>query len=161
MAGWRSSSPVLDGPGSGADSGPDSLDGPEPDGPCPSRTERAGAYQAHVRRTCQRIRVGAGPMGIGAGQYLSESDCTLWNDGTGLGAGPTTKLSQWARAGPEQDPRSNQSDSDVLGMPSGRRQPARARDLTQSQRSYPMGPDADGFILNRLEEGALGNPPCR
>ena len=29
---------------------------------------------------------------------------------------------------------------------------------TQSRRSCPMGPDSDGFIMNRLEEGALGDP---
>ena len=147
---------MLDGPGSG----PDSLDGPEPDGPCPSRTERAGAYQAHVRRTCQRIRVG----GSEPDPWVSVPDNTSPSrtahfGTTGPDSEPDPRPS--CHSGRGQDPRSNQRDSDVLGMPSGRRQPARARDLTQSQRSYPMGPDADGFILNRLEEGALGNPPCR
>jgi len=52
--------------------------------------------------------------------------------------------------------------SDVLGLPLGRRchwaggnQQGRG---TRSQRSSPMGPDSDGFIMNRLEEGALGDP---
>ena len=45
--------------------------------------------------------------------------------------------------------------SDVLGLPLGRRQPARTRDPVPTVQ--PDGPGL-GCIMNRLEEGALGDP---
>ena len=80
---------------------------------------------------------------------------TLWK---GTGAGPKTELSgsDWARAGPAAKPGHPECDSDMLGLPSGRRLLARTRGSVPSVLLY--GPCSDGFLMNRLEEGALGDP---
>ena len=76
----------------------------------------------------------------------------------GTGAGPKTELSgsDWAGAGPAAKPGHLECDSDMLGLPSGRRLLARTRDSVPSV--LPNGPCSDGFVMNRLEEGALGDP---
>ncbi len=53
-------------------------------------------------------------------------------------------------------PLAHQCQSDMLGLPASRRQPARMRDSFQT--ALPDGPGSDGFVLNCLEEGALGDP---
>jgi hypothetical protein len=45
---------------------------------------------------------------------------------------------------------------DVLGLPFGRRQSARMRDPVP--KVQPNCPNSDRFKMNRLEEGALGDP---
>ena len=44
----------------------------------------------------------------------------------------------------------------MLGLPSGRRLLAGTRDSVPTV--LPDGPYSDGFSMNRLEEGALGDP---
>ena len=94
----------------------------------------------------------------GAGQDVSESDgagalhtadrgrSRTYDRAVNLGSG-------WAGAGPAAIPV-------LLGTcwdcrQAGGNQQGRG---TQSRRSCPMGPDSDGFKMNRLEEGALGDP---
>ncbi len=79
------------------------------------------------------------------------------------GARPKAELSWGARTWPELDPLPNQTspiecDLDMLGLPSGslRRQLARTRDSVPTV--LPHGPYSDGILMNRLEEGALGDP---
>ena len=106
-----------------------------------SESDAAGSYQAHARRAW----IGARPMRIGAGQGVSESD--------GAGAQHTAKRersrtqsdSDWAGAGPATKPGQPQGDSDVLGLPSGRKQLARTRFSV-----LPNGPGSDGFLMNHL-----------
>jgi len=64
--------------------------------------------------------------------------------------------SDWAGAGPAAKPGRPECDSDMLGLPSGRRLLAGTRDSVPTV--LPDGPYSDGFLMNRLEEGALGGP---
>ncbi len=74
------------------------------------------------------------------------------------GAGPMIELSFRARAGPEPDvPRPYQCVSVLLGLPSGRRQPARTMDLVLSV--PPDGPGL-GWILNEPSRGGRVRRPC-
>jgi len=146
MAERGSSNPVLDGPGSGPDS---RWTGTER---TVSESDRAGAYQAHARRTwigaeLDRCRTGR----LRVGQSESPTRCGQ---------------------GPEPDPRPSCQSRLGLGLSRTRCQTSVTRRCwdcrqaggnqqgrgTQSRRSCPMGPDSDGFIMNRLEEGALGDP---
>jgi hypothetical protein len=93
---------------------------------------------------------------VGAGQDVSESDGAgaQHTAERGTGAGPKTELSgsDWAGAGPAK-PGHLECDSDMLGLPSGRRLLARTRwDSVPSV--LPNGPCSDGFLMNSLEEGA-------
>jgi hypothetical protein len=64
--------------------------------------------------------------------------------------------SDWAGAGPAAKPGRPECDSDMLGLPSGRRLLAGTRDSVPTV--LPDGSYSDGFSMNRLEEGALGGP---
>jgi hypothetical protein len=61
-----------------------------------------------------------------------------------------------AGAGPKAKPGQPECDLDMLGLQSGRRQLARTRDSVPTV--LPNGPCSDGFLLNSLEEGTLGDP---
>ena len=120
---------------------------PEPDVASPSRTEREPTKPMLDVPGSELVPLWRGPEPDRTSPSRTEREPYTLR--TGAGTGPTTELSDWARAGPEQD-QTCWDCRQAEGNQQGRG--------TQSRRSCPMGPDSDGFIMNRLEEGALGDP---
>ena len=129
--------------------------GPEPDVASPSRTEREPTKPMLDVPGSELVPLWRGPEPDRTSPSRTEREPYTLR--TGAGTGPTTELSDWARAGPEQDLRPYQCWSDVLGLPPGRRQPARTRDSVPAV--LPDGPGL-GWIHNEPSRGGRVRRPC-
>ena len=111
-------------------------------GPCSTNLDRSWSLDGEDRSRTGRLRVGQSGSPTHCGPGPEPDLRPSYRTGLGLGRSRTcghTSVAQtcWdcRQAGGNQQGRG-----------------------TQSRRSCPMGPDSDGFIMNRLEEGALGDP---
>ena len=110
-------------------------------GPCSTNLDRSWSLDGEDRSRTGRLRVG---------QSGSPTHC-------GPGPEPDLRPSYRAQAGPEPDLRPYQCCSDVLGLPSGRRQPTRTRDSVPAV--LPDGPGL-GWIHNEPSQRGRVRRPC-